>query len=80
MRSFVLVAALAATPAAAYAQSADTILVNGKVVSSSHARLRLLPMAGVSLDFGHVRLDYAYQVAIQQSIDSQHRVLVAFTF
>src|SRR5215475_11106892 len=33
MRSFVLVAALAATPAATYAQSADTILVNGKVIT-----------------------------------------------
>ena len=55
-------------------------LVNGKVVSSTHARFRLLPMAGLSLDFGSLRLDYAYQVAIEQSIDSQHRVLVAFTF
>ena len=55
-------------------------LLNGKVVSASHARLRLLPMAGVSVGFGSLRLDYAYQVAIEQSIDSQHRVLVALTF
>src|SRR6516164_4071636 len=33
MRSFVLVAALAAAPAAVYAQSADTIFVNGKVIT-----------------------------------------------
>ena len=33
MRSFVLVVALAAAPAAVYAQSADTILVNGKVIT-----------------------------------------------
>jgi S1-C subfamily serine protease len=55
-------------------------LVNGKVVSSSQGRARLLPMAGASLDFGQLRLDYAYQLAIEQAIDSQHRVLVAFTF
>ncbi|HYQ41137.1 MAG TPA: S1C family serine protease [Polyangiaceae bacterium] len=55
-------------------------LVNGKVISASEGRFRLLPMVGVSLDFARLRLDYAYQIAIQQSIDSQHRVLVAFTF
>src|SRR5262249_42525736 len=33
MRTFVLVAALAAAPAAVYAQSANTILVNGKVIT-----------------------------------------------
>ena len=33
MRSFVLVAALAAAPVAVYAQSADTIFVNGKVIT-----------------------------------------------
>lgn len=55
-------------------------LVNGKVISSADGRFRLLPLVGASLDFGHLRLDYAYQIAIQQSIDSQHRVLVAFTF
>lgn len=55
-------------------------LVNGKVVNSSQARLRLLPMAGASLDFGSLRLDYAYQLAIEQSIESQHRVLIALTF
>jgi len=55
-------------------------LVNGKVISASEGRFRLLPMVGASLDFARLRLDYAYQIAIQQSIDSQHRVLVAFTF
>jgi len=55
-------------------------LVNGKVVTTSQARARLLPMLGAALDFGRLRLDYAYQLAIAQSIDSQHRVLVAFTF
>jgi len=60
--------------------STPPCLVNGKVVSSSHARARLLPMAGASLDFGQLRLDYAYQLAIEQSIDSQHRVLAAFLF
>ena len=60
--------------------SALPCLVNGKVVSSSHARLRLLPMAGVSLGFGSLRLDYAYQLAIEQSIASQHRVIAALTF
>jgi len=60
--------------------SAPPCLVNGKVVSSSHARLRLLPMAGVSLGFGSLRLDYAYQLAIEQSIASQHRVIAALTF
>jgi len=55
-------------------------LLNGKIVSSSGGRFRALPMAGLSLDFGQLRLDYAYQIAIEQSIDSQHRVLVAFTF
>ncbi len=60
--------------------AAAPCLVNGKVVRSSQSRVRLLPMAGASLDFGRLRLDYAYQVAIEQSIESQHRVLVAFTF
>ncbi|MEI9951272.1 MAG: S1C family serine protease [Pseudomonadota bacterium] len=62
--------------------SALPCLVNGKVVSSSQARVRFLPMAGVSLDFGQLRLDYAYQLAIEQSIESesQHRVIAAFTF
>ncbi|HKO46820.1 MAG TPA: S1C family serine protease [Polyangiaceae bacterium] len=55
-------------------------LVQGKVISSSQGLFRLLPMAGASLNFGRLRLDYAYQVAIEQSIESQHRVLVAFTF
>jgi len=55
-------------------------LLNGKVVNSTEAHARLLPMLGASLDFGRLRLDYAYQWAIAQSIDSQHRVLVAFTF
>jgi hypothetical protein len=55
-------------------------LVNGKVVSSSQGRFRLLPMVGASLDFARLRLDYAYQIAIHQSIESQHRVLVGFTF
>jgi S1-C subfamily serine protease len=55
-------------------------LVNGKVVTSTEARARLLPMLGGSFDFGRLRLDYAYQLAIAQAIDSQHRVLVAFTF
>jgi hypothetical protein len=55
-------------------------LVNGKVVSSSEAHARLLPMVGASLGVGQLRLDYAYQLAIAQSIDSQHRVVVAFTF
>jgi S1-C subfamily serine protease len=60
--------------------STPPCLVNGKVVSSSQGRARLLPMAGGSLNFGQLRLDYAYQLAIEQSIDSQHRVVVAFTF
>jgi len=55
-------------------------LVNGKVESSSQGRLRFLPMIGASLDFARLRLDYAYQVALDQSIESQHRVLVGFTF
>ena len=60
--------------------SAPPCLVNGKVVSSSQGLFRLLPMLGLSLDFARLRLDYAYQLAIEQSIESQHRVLVAFTF
>ncbi|HEY3255789.1 MAG TPA: trypsin-like peptidase domain-containing protein [Polyangiaceae bacterium] len=60
--------------------TAPPCLVDGKVVESSQGRVRFLPMAGASLDVGSLRLDYAYQLAIAQSIDSQHRVLVAFTF
>ncbi len=60
--------------------STPPCLVNGKVVDSSQSRVRLLPMAGVSLDFARLRLDYAYQLAIEQSIESQHRVVIAFTF
>src|SRR6478609_3678423 len=60
--------------------SATPCLVNGKVVNSTDAHFRFLPSAGIALDWGHLRLDYAYQLAIQQSIDSQHRVVVAFTF
>lgn len=55
-------------------------LVNGKVVNSTDGLFRFLPAAGVALDFARLRLDYAYQLAISQSIDSQHRVVVAFTF
>jgi hypothetical protein len=55
-------------------------LVNGKVTSSSQARFRFLPMAGASLTFGRLRLDYAYQLALEQSAESQHRVVIAFTF
>lgn len=55
-------------------------LVNGKVVNSTDGRFRFLPAAGVALDIARLRLDYAYQLAIEQSIDSQHRVVVAFTF
>lgn len=60
--------------------SAPPCLVNGKVVSSGQGHFRFLPMVGLSLDFARLRLDYAYQLAIEQTIDSQHRVLVAFTF
>jgi len=59
---------------------APPCLVDGKVTSSSQGRIRLLPMVGLSLDFARLRLDYAYQLAIEQSIESQHRVLVGFTF
>jgi len=60
--------------------STPPCFVEGKVVNSSHGSFRLLPMAGVSLDFRRLRLDYAYQLAIDPSLESQHRVLVAFTF
>lgn len=55
-------------------------VVNGKVVHSSENHFRVLPMAGVSLDFGSLRLGYAFQLALGLSIESQHRILVAFTF
>jgi len=60
--------------------SVPPCLVNGKVVNSTDGLFRFLPAAGVALDFARLRLDYAYQLAINQSIDSQHRVVVAFTF
>lgn len=55
-------------------------LVNGKVLNSTDGLFRFLPEAGIALDLARLRLDYAYQLAINQSIDSQHRVVVAFTF
>jgi len=60
--------------------STPPCLVNGKVVNSTDGHFRALPSAGLSLDFARLRLDYAYQLAIEQSIDSQHRVVVAITF
>jgi hypothetical protein len=55
-------------------------LVNGKVVRSNHFHFRVLPMAGVSLDFAGLTLSYAYQLALGMTIGSQHRILVGATF
>jgi S1-C subfamily serine protease len=55
-------------------------VVDGKVVHSNEGHFRVLPMAGLSLDVGSLRLGYAYQLALGMSIESQHRILVGLTF
>jgi len=53
--------------------------VDGKVVRSSQAELRVLPLIGATLDIGHLRLSYAYELDLSGSDRSQHRALFALT-
>jgi S1-C subfamily serine protease len=55
-------------------------IVEGKVLRSSGAELRFLPMAGLSLDWRFFRIGYAYQLDLRHLEDGNHRVQVAVKF
>jgi hypothetical protein len=52
-------------------------LVEGRVIRSTDLEWRFLPMLGVSLDLGFLRLGYAYQFDLGELDDSEHRMLFA---
>jgi S1-C subfamily serine protease len=64
----------------AVACSMPPCLVNGKVVRSGEGSVHFLPTAQVSLDFHLLRVGYAYEIALAQSLESQHRLLIAVIF
>jgi S1-C subfamily serine protease len=53
--------------------------VDGKVVRSTELEFRVLPLIGATLDFGHLRVSYAYELDLSGSDRSQHRALFALT-
>jgi S1-C subfamily serine protease len=59
---------------------APPCLVNGKVERSSEGSVHFLPTAQISLDFHLLRVGYAYEIALAQALESQHRVLIAVIF
>ena len=59
---------------------APPCLVNGKVVRSTERSVHFLPTVGLTLDFNLLRVGYAYEIGLDQALDSQHRLLVAVIF
>jgi hypothetical protein len=59
---------------------APPCLVEGRVIRSKETEWRFLPMAGVTLDFGRLRLGYAFQLDLGDTENSQHRALFALNF
>jgi S1-C subfamily serine protease len=55
-------------------------LVNGKVLRSGEGSVHLLPAAELTLDFHLLRVGYAFELALAQALESQHRILVGVTF
>jgi S1-C subfamily serine protease len=54
--------------------------VDGKVIRTRELEFRVLPMIGVTVDVGRLRVSYAYQVDLSGGDRSQHRALFAFHF
>jgi len=54
--------------------------VDGKVVRATDVDFRVLPLLGATLDIGHLRLSYAYELDLSGDHRSQHRALFALTF
>jgi S1-C subfamily serine protease len=55
-------------------------LVEGRVLRSLEKQLKLLPLAGVSLDIARLRISYAYQLYFADLDESQHRILAGIVF
>ncbi len=55
-------------------------LVDGKLVRSGEGSVHLLPAAELTLDFHLLRLGYAFELALAQALESQHRIFVGVTF
>jgi hypothetical protein len=62
-----------------FACATPPCFVDGKVVRSTEAEFRVLPLIGATLDIGHLRLSYAYELDLSGSDRSQHRALFALT-
>jgi hypothetical protein len=60
-----------------YACATPPCFVDGKVVRSTDVEFRVLPLVGATLDIGHLRLSYAYELDLSGSDRSQHRALFA---
>jgi len=62
-----------------FACATPPCFVDGKVVRSTDLEFRVLPLIGATLDIGHLRLSYAYELDLSGSDRSQHRALFALT-
>jgi hypothetical protein len=60
-----------------YACATPPCFVDGKVVRSTDVEFRVLPLVGATLDIGHLRVSYAYELDLSGSDRSQHRALFA---
>jgi S1-C subfamily serine protease len=54
--------------------------VDGQVIKSLDTDFRLLPTFGGSLELGHLRVAYAYQLDLSDASNSEHRMLFALNF
>jgi S1-C subfamily serine protease len=55
-------------------------LVQGELLRSVEKKVRLLPLIGASFDVSRLRLSYAYQLALWDLSESQHRFIAAIVF
>jgi hypothetical protein len=60
--------------------AAPPCLVSGKAVRSSDGSFHFLPTVELNLDFHLLRVGYAYEIGLDHTLASQHRVLIAVIF